>query len=337
MGKRIGQTGLKRIFAVGVAIWGSLSSFGQERARGGLGEGPRGQGERPEQMEKVDLPEPEVRIFIEGSFRHIESNGVPNHETGSFPGRGNPHAILPQQHKWKVPAKPEIAEEPTSLQRHPFGVALNGIPIDPGTAEYWNRDPRSGWRYEALTGHVNLGIDLSNAHVQSTGAYHYHGVPHGVLHSHDRPDEMTMIGYAADGFPTYANFGYVQANDPASGIKEMKSSWKIKEGPRPSGSDSPGGEYDGRFTADWEYVEGYGDLDALNGRFGTTPEYPEGIYHYYITEQFPYVPRMYKGKPDESFARRAVAPRGGTRGPGGPRGPRGENGPRGSRGPRPAN
>jgi hypothetical protein len=27
-----------------------------------------------------------------------------------------------------------------------FGMALNGVPFDPGTAEFWNRDPSSGWR-----------------------------------------------------------------------------------------------------------------------------------------------------------------------------------------------
>lgn len=279
---------------------------------------PRGPREK-----KVELPDPAIKIYVEGPFRYIESNGVPNHETGDFPGRGNPHAIRPQQHKWKVPAIPKVADTPTPLERHPFGFALNGIPIDPGTAEYWNRDPSSGWRYEALTGHTNLGIDHSNAHVQPTGAYHYHGVPHGMLHHHGVPENMAMIGYAADGFPIYSNYGYVNASDPKSGVKAMKSSWKVKEGSRPSGPSDPGGEYDGRFTADWEYVEGHGDLDASNGRFGPTPEYPEGIYHYYITEQFPYVSRIYKGKPDPSFLRRGGPPGGGPRRLGGQRGPRG--------------
>ena len=36
-------------------------------------------------------------------------------------------------------------------------------------------------QYEALSGAVPLGIDANNAHVQPTGAYHYHGVPTGLL------------------------------------------------------------------------------------------------------------------------------------------------------------
>ncbi len=255
-------------------------------------------------MEKVDLPDPESKIFVEGEFRYIEGNGVPGHDHGEFPNRGNPHTILPQRYKWRVPAEPKNAEEPTELGRNPFGVALNGIPFDPGTAEYWQHDPSSGWRYEALSGHLNLGVDDSNAHVQPTGAYHYHGLPFGLILERGKADQMTMVGYAADGFPVYANYGYNDRKDPKSGFRKMTSSWEVKTGMRPSGANSPGDRYDGRFVADYEYVEGYGDLDECNGRFGPTPEYPEGIYHYYITEQFPFVPRMYKGTPDRSFIRR---------------------------------
>ena len=61
----------------------------------------------------------------------------------------------------------------------PFGVAVNGVVFDPGAAEWFNRDPRSGWQYEPLAGKINLGVDESFAHVQPNGAYHYHGM---ILH-----------------------------------------------------------------------------------------------------------------------------------------------------------
>ena len=51
-----------------------------------------------------------------------------------------------------------------------FGVALNGVPFDPGTAEYWENDRSSDWRYDALSGKINLGLDQNNAHVQPNGA-----------------------------------------------------------------------------------------------------------------------------------------------------------------------
>ena len=51
----------------------------------------------------------------------------------------------------------------------------------------------------------------------------------------------------------------------------------------------------GTFAQDWEYVEGSGDLDECNGRFGVTPEFPDGIYHYYATDTYPYFQRCVTG------------------------------------------
>lgn len=39
----------------------------------------------------------------------------------------------------------------------------------------------------------------------------------------------------------------------------------------------------GYYVEDFEFVEGLGDLDAHNGRFCITPEYPAGIYAYFTT------------------------------------------------------
>lgn len=52
---------------------------------------------------------------------------------------------------------------------------------------------------------------------------------------------------------------------------------------------------------DWTYVAGAGDLDECNGRFGVTPEHPEGTYYYVVTDTFPFVPRLFRGTPDPSF------------------------------------
>ena len=39
----------------------------------------------------------------------------------------------------------------------------------------------------------------------------------------------------------------------------------------------------GTYIEDYEYTEGYGDLDQYNGRFCVTPEYPNGVYAYFAT------------------------------------------------------
>ena len=125
-----------------------------------------------------------------------------------------------------------------------------------------------------------------------------------------------LVGFAADGFPIYTSYGHTNPKDATSPLKKLRSSYRLKKGNRPGG---PSGTYDGRFTEDFEYVQGSGDLDECNGRFGVTPEYPCGIYHYYITEEFPYISRLFRGTPDPSFEKRGGPgprrpPRAGTSG-----------------------
>jgi hypothetical protein len=134
---------------------------------------------------------------------------------------------------------------------------------------------------------------------------------------------MLLVGWAADGFPIYTAYDHENLKDASSPLKKMRASYRVKQGRRPDG---PGGGFDGRFSADWEYAKGLGDLDECNGCFGVTPEYPEGIYHYHLTDEFPYISRLFHGTPDSSFQKggpgRGFARRGpgGGRPPGGPRG-----------------
>jgi len=267
----------------------------------------------------VNGPQPsnKVNIVTKGSYRYIYSNGIPDHETGRFPNRNNPNSIRPQRNELRIPANPKVARNITPVKHSAFGVATNGVLFDPGTAEFWNRNRRSGWNYEALSGKMNLGLDQSNAHVQPTGSYHYHGLPVALISQLKKPNQLTAIGYAADGFPIYSQYGYADANDPNSKIQKMKSSYQIKQGKRPNG---PGGNYDGTFVEDYEFVVDSGDLDECNGRMGVTTEFPDGSYHYYLTEDFPFIPRNYRGTPDSSFQKRGPGP--GQRPPGPPPGGR---------------
>ena len=253
-----------------------------------------------------------VKIEIVGDQRVITSNGIPNHKTGRFPNRGNPNRISPQSHEYRVPAKPKVADRVTPM-RGEFGVAVNGVPFDPGAAEFY--DGEAGWQYEPLSAAIDLGIDVSHAHVQPTGKYHYHGLPTGLLDSVqiDSSRHSPLVGWAADGFPIYAVYGYSDPKDANSQVKNLTSSYQLKKGKRPGG-EAPGGTYDGTFVADYEYVAGLGDLDECNGRQTVTPEFPEGTYAYYMTEQWPVVPRMYRGTPSADF--RHGPPAGGRRGGG---------------------
>lgn len=268
----------------------------------------------------------QVSITVSGDYRVIRSNGIPDHPTGNFPNAGNPNTISEQRYHFQVPREPKQSKTPTRLRNYMlFAVALNGVPFDPGTAEFWKRDPSSGWQYEAMVLGSRLGLDQNNAHVQPNGAYHYHGTPTGLLERLAAFERPVQIGFAADGFPVYGPFGYKNPEDSKSLIGKLRSSYRIKTGSRPDsarGIEGPGGAYDGTFVQDYEYVAGLGDLDECNGRYGVTPEYPKGTYYYVVTDGFPFVPRWFRGVPDQSFSK-GPAPGFGPPGghPGGPPGP----------------
>jgi hypothetical protein len=259
------------------------------------------------------LGENKVTITVSGGERVINANGLPNHQTGQFPGRGNPNRISAQTYNFRVPTNPRAADQPTPANGVWFGVALNGVPFEPGTAEFWNNQRE--WNYEAKSGYIDLGLDQNNAHVQPNGSYHYHGLPTGLMQKLGGDGKkMLLVGYGADGFPIYSSYGHSVATNAASPLRKIRSSWQLKKGERSGG---PGGIYDGKFTADYEVVKGSGDLDECNGRFGVTPEYPQGIYHYCITDEFPQLSRFWRGTPDQSFRKRGPGPGGpGGFGPG---------------------
>jgi hypothetical protein len=231
----------------------------------------------------------EVTVTVDGGTRRIVANGLPNHETGEFPNAGNPNSISAQSYDISLPADPKPSAEPTAYNvPQPFGIAYNGVIIDPFAAEWFNDDPASGWQLAALAN--PLGFDEQNAHVQPSGAYHYHGPAMALLTTTDDPE---LIGWAADGFPVYGPYGYNDPDDATSPVKELASSYRLRSGERPDG---PGGAYDGTYIEDYGYVAGSGDLDECNGRRGVTPEYPDGTYYYVATNSWPYFGRCFVGE-----------------------------------------
>lgn len=279
----------------------------------------------------------EVSIEIKDDFRVITSNNMPDHKVGKFPNSGNPNTMSEQAVEIKLPLKPEMKEAPTPI-RGSIGILVNGVYLDPGTAEVWaSKDGETIWNYEALGGAVELGLDANYAHVQPGGKYHYHGQPTGYLSGIKLTTDKhsPIIGWAFDGFPIYANYGYEDPQDPNSKIVSMKSSYGLKAGDRPRSPSGPGGKYDGAFVQDYEFVKDRGTLDECNGRFTKTPEFPDGTYAYFLTSEWPVIPRSLRGEP--AFKEKNAHGGGGNGGPGGEFGhpPHPPHGPRGPHGPRP--
>lgn len=232
-------------------------------------------------------------ISCSGTQRTITGNGVPDHTPGTFPNSGNPHAIAAQNVRFTNTTSPAVVSSTGTAVSHILGYANNSIKFDPSTAESYQN--AGVWKIEALNQtYFALGLDSSNAHVQPGGAYHYHGMPEGYITRLNKGTGMALVGFAVDGFPMYARYGYNTATNAASGTKVMVSSYRMKTTPS-SGRPSTTAVPMGTFTQDYEYVAGLGDLDECNGRFGVTPEFPAGIYHYYITDSYPYIQRCVKG------------------------------------------
>lgn len=233
----------------------------------------------------------EVTVTIEGDRRCITSNGLPDHDTGQFPNRGNPHRISEQNVRLCVPLNPTKGDAP-NRHRGSVGVAINGVQFRPGTADYYDptsprgfsRDSSSGWNLEGLGAREMLGMDANNAHVDERGLYHYHGVPQTLVDA--APN--SLLGWATDGFEIH----YVG--------DRQRSSWQLKTGTRPSG---PGGRYDGTYEEDWVFVAGSGTLDRCNGGM------LDGRFVYFATNTFPFFPRCFWGTVSPDFQQRG--PRGG--------------------------
>ena len=198
-----------------------------------------------------------------------------------------------------------------------FSYFNNGLKVEPGTAETYTS---SGITYKAVAKNLyqDVGLDPSNAHTQPTmsgssmkmyGYYHVHGMPEGHIARLGRGNStMTLVGFATDGFPIYARYGFTNRTSASSGVTVMKSNYRLRttaelSAAGYSGRPAPSIAPYGTFEQDWVYdatssLSPAGHLDACNGRYGVTPESPTAeVYHYYITDSYPFVPRCVFGTP----------------------------------------
>lgn len=181
-----------------------------------------------------------------------------------------------------------------------FGIAMNGIGFTPNSNEYFeNTDDGSNnieWHVEARY-LFNGAFGNNGGHINSFGSYHYHDIPVDYYTDElgiDGAAHSSIVGYAADGFPIYYKYVYSDANDANSSIVGLSSGYTLKSGTRPGdGVSAPDGSYTGLYYEDYEYSTT--TLDECNGRYGVTPDYPYGTYYYVLTDEYPYIPRCFKG------------------------------------------
>ena len=267
--------------------------------------------------------------FIEQNDRVVYSNNYPNHNFNYVADRiPNPYYRV-----YKFDLKPKLSGEVTSLTRangrpvNFFGIALNGVYMMPAPATpFIFEDVNTGeynwdWVFEPTTnigdGRDFVALDCASAHVNPNSGYHYHGnmyeyveeLEQGISTLNTPPAEVLQVGWAADGFPVLYRFG----PDKEGNIKEMFPSFQLKSGLRPGdGISAPCGSYSGKYTNDFGYVAGKGDLDECNGIQAsitlTTAQGEETFdYYYVVTQGFPQISRCIKGNFNDSFISNANA------------------------------
>jgi hypothetical protein len=230
-----------------------------------------------------------TRVTVDGDTRTIATNALPDHETGEFPNAGNPNTISAQDLTYEYPTVGTFVGSATNA-RTP-GVLVNGVKLEPATAETVTCESGQTLRVEALQDIYDLGLDFNNAHVQPTGEYHYHGISELLADAYSTDEDLVHVGFAADGFLIYSSkssaysSSYALATDARSGTDCV--------GSRALGSDTveiDGSAPDGTYTSDWVFSTDNGDLDECNG------VEIDGEYAYVMTDEWPFIGRCLNGE-----------------------------------------
>lgn len=143
----------------------------------------------------------EFTISIQGEQRVFNSNGLPEHTTGSFPISSsddayvidrNPNSISEQSITLTLPANPTVAGQPNCVGGE-VGIMLSGVVL-------FNAFDAGG--NDAVAHEVQ---DNCDGHPQQSGVYHYHSLSDCVEDT--TTGHSALMGYAFDGFGIYGYYG----------------------------------------------------------------------------------------------------------------------------------
>jgi len=311
----------------------------------------------------------------------ISSTDFPDNSTvltGNFPNRYNSNYIIEQELNYTTPYRGglDVQGDHASkvLETGFIGMTLPGIIINGVSNGWYVPGANSDWHYDTNSVLIN-GQDSYGGYPDDNGKYSYRDSQFitsnawanvsGFTGGYTQSDgHSKIIGFAADGYPIYGPFGYLNPADSSSGVVRMRSSYTAGAGGvgRPESKTvtltanamvtdtltlssavglSPGMRITvnsgglvaedywimhagqttavgpqvpaalplgsnqvrlnsnvtlysgasltfeflpGAFIEDYSYVAGSGSLDQYNGRFCITPDFPNGTYAYFATE-----------------------------------------------------
>ncbi len=239
---------------------------------------------------------------------YVSTTDVPDWIPLGYNWPNNPWSPQNQNFVFKITLNPteKIMNKIATAFGH-IGIWTNGVSIyNQKDAKSWN-DSSVWWQNALFFEHLDMEtMDTCLGHPNDKFEYHLHVHPKCLWNEADSSTHAPLLGFAFDGFPIYGCYGFTNANGTGP-IKKLKSSYRLRNitdrtvlpngvvlNPvyyGPTLAQYPLGAY----IEDYEFVNGLGDLDSLNGRFSVTPEYPNGIYCYFVTlddtlgPAFPYV------------------------------------------------
>lgn len=223
---------------------------------------------------------------------YVSCTCIPGYSIG--PWTANPNTPANMNFVYKITRNPvQNTATPVVPGLGHIGVWSNGVSVfnakdgmSYNNAGVWNRD---ALYYEGVS------FDSCLGHPAPNGEYHNHVNPHCLYDDTDSLVHSPIIGYAFDGFPIYGAYAYTNTNGTGP-IKRMRSSYVLSSNTTRGNGPAVDASYPaGCFIEDYVYTPGSGDLDEHNGRFCITPDYPSGIYCYFVTlndtlyPEYPYV------------------------------------------------
>jgi len=256
--------------------------------------------------------------YSDASFFWVKSTGLPQTQWLGQPTGVNAYTPQAQKYVFKIPKESRtINGEITSVTPRKlsntstngfFGVAVDGVPF---------KNPNSGiiadiagtkYTENAALYPIKAYQDDSSdpwgpfsdgsGVIRSDRKFYYLTDPR-FLYEKNPTKHSPIIGFAFDGNPIYGPYGYSNWDNPNSGVRIMRTSYRLTEVQRSNGTIP-----DGSYIEDFEYVPGLGDLDASNHRWCKTPEYPNGVHAYFVTvdpddtylPRYPYIvgPKYYQ-------------------------------------------
>jgi YHYH protein len=237
------------------------------------------------------LPANVQQVRYSTGYVYINSSGIPGYTIGPWPG--NPNIPTNQAYLFKIPRTPVVnAGTKTATPLGAVGAWITGVPVyNPLDAHSYNN--ANIWHQNAIAVEAP-SFDVCLGHPAPGGRYHHHQNP-TCEYTANPSQHSALLGYAFDGYPIYGPYAYAGA-DGTGGIARMRTGYRLRSitvrQTLPDGTVLTPSQYGpavagmytlGYYVEDFEYVAGLGDLDAYNGRFAVTPEYPGGTYAYYVT------------------------------------------------------